>query len=180
MVNNQRGRPSSLSTKTDKALEDEMNLSKDKLSNFQLKQSAIKDAKKGIGLSYHPYDLHSGTKHSAEQVKEELIQHFDVIEKNALAAQLRQSATDKIKKARRVCTKLVATISFFWTMIHQFLESLSLSQEIEKLMHDTLIPAHYLMIAGKKSKTAEQRHAIYQKAEELLSSLKNNTTSTHC
>jgi len=112
-------------------------------------------------------------------VKEELIQHFEIIEKNASAAQLRQSAIDKIKKAKQVCSGLVATIAFFWMMVHQFLETLSLSQEIERIMRDTLIPAHYLMIVSKKVKTAEQRQRIYQQAEQLLSALKNNTTWEH-
>lgn len=176
LVNSQRGRPSSLSTKTDKELEDEMKFLKENLTTIQLQQLAIKDAKKGIGATYHPYDLTSGIERSAEQVQEELMQHFDVIEKNASAAQLKQSAIDKIKKAKRVCSGLVATIAFFWMMVNQFLESLSLSKDIEEIMRDQLIPAHYLMIAGKKSKTAEQRKPIYQKAEELLSVLKDNTT----
>jgi hypothetical protein len=174
LVNNQRGRPSSLSAKTDNELEDEIKVSKEKLSILQSQQSAIKDSRKGIGTSYHPYDLNSGSERSAEQVKEELMQHFEIIEKNASAAQLRQSAIDKIKKAKRVCSGLVATIAFFWMMVNQFLESLSLSQEIEQIVRDTLIPAHYLMIAGKKFKTAEQRQCIYQKAEALLATLKNN------
>jgi len=42
LVNNQRGRPSFLSTKTDKELEYEMKVSKEKLSTLQSQQSAIK------------------------------------------------------------------------------------------------------------------------------------------
>jgi hypothetical protein len=174
LVSSQRGRPSSLSTRTDKELEDEMIFLKKKLSTIQSQQLAIKDAKKGIGATYHPYDLTSGIARSAEQVQEELMQHFDIIERNASAAQLKQSAIDKITKSKRVCSGLVATIAFFWMMINQFLESLSLSKDIEEIMRDQLIPAHYLMIAGKKLKTAEQRKLVYQKAEELLSVLKNN------
>jgi transposase len=174
-VNTQRGRPSSLSVKSTQELECEIKLAKEKLSTLQSQQLAIKDAKKGIGATYHPYDLTNGTERSAEQVQKELMQHFEVIEKNASAAQLKQSAIDKIQKAKRVCSGLVATIAFFWMMVHQFLESLSLSQDIEKIMREVLIPMHYLMITSKKSKTVEQRACINQQADQLLSQLKNNT-----
>ena len=169
------GLPSSLSVKTTQELEDDIKVAKDKLSTLQSQQLAIKDAKKAISTSYHPYDLTNGSERSREQVQNELIQHFDVIEKNASAAQLKQSAMDKIKKAKRVCSKLVATISFFWMTVYQFLESLSLSPEIEKIMRDTLIPAHYLMIVSKKSKTAEQRKHIHQQAQLLLTQLISNS-----
>ncbi len=82
--------------------------------------------------------------------QEELMQHFEVIEQNASAAQLRQSSTDKIQKAKRVCPGLVATISFFWMMVSKFLESLSLLLDLEKMMRDILTPAYYLTSARHK------------------------------
>lgn len=176
MVSSQRGRPSSLSVKTSQELEDDFELAKEKLMTLQLQQSAIRDARKNIGSSYHPYDLMNGTKRSVAQVQEELLQSFNIIEENATAAQLKSSAIDKIKKAKRVVSGLVATIAFFWMMVHQFLESLSLSQEVKTIVEDILIPAQYLMIAGKKSKTAEQRKNIHKQSEQLLSQLDGNIT----
>ena len=41
-------------------------------------------------------------------------------------------------------------------------------------MRHTLIPAHYLTIAGKKAKTAERRQSIAQIAEQLLSELNSD------
>lgn len=144
------------------------------MSLLQSQQAAIKDAKCGISTSYHPYDLTTGAARQTEQVQQELLQHFDVIEKQATAAQLRQTALDKIKKAKRVCAGLVATLSFFWAMIDQLLESLSISHDVEIMMRNTLIPAHYLMMASKKAKTAECRKPIAQLAEQLLSELNSN------
>jgi Family of unknown function (DUF6399) len=174
LVNTQRGRPSSLSAKTTKEVEENYELSKEKLNALQSQQSAIRDAKRNIGSSYHPYDLTNGEKRSASQVQEELLKNFNIIEANAEAAQLKPSAIDKIKKAKRVVTGLVATIAFFWMVVNQFLESLSLSEEIKAVVEDILIPAHYLMIAGKKSKTAEQRKCIQARAEQLLFQLHGN------
>lgn len=169
-----RGRPSSLSEKTDEELQHDVKSSKEKLALLQSQQAAIKDAKCGIAGSYHPYDLTSGVARQAEQLQQELLQHFNIIEKHATAAQLRQTALDKIKKAKRVCAGLVATLSFFWLMIDQLLESLSISHDVELIMRNTLIPAHYLMMASKKAKTAERRQPINQLAEQLLLELNGN------
>ena len=168
-----RGRPSSVSLKKDDELQNDLLLSKEKLETLEAQQSAIHEAKKGIGAVYHPYDLNTGAARQTEQVQEELLQHFETIEKKATAANLRETGLKKIKKAKRVCTGLVATMAFYWMMLNQLIESLSLSCKHELLLRETLIPAHYLMIAGKKAKTAELRYQIKQKAEQLFSELEN-------
>ena len=170
----QRGRPSALSLKENDEIQRDLKASKEKLTSLQSQQLAIKDAKKGIGAVYHPYDLSTGAARSAEQVQQDLAQHFDTIEQNASAANLRESALDKIKKAKRVCSGLVATMAFYWMMINQLIESLSLSCKHEQLLRDILIPAHYLMITSKKAKTSVRRHQIKQQAEQLFSALENN------
>jgi hypothetical protein len=53
---------------------------------------------------------------------------------------------------------------------------LSLSQEIKTIVEDILIPAQYLAISGKKSKTAEQRKYIHKQSEQLFSQLRGNIT----
>lgn len=171
---NPRGRPSALSLKEDDEIQRELLVSKEKLTTLQSQQLAIQDAKKGIGAVYHPYDLGTGASRSTEQVQQDLLQHFDTIEQNASAANLKETALDKIKKARRVCTSLVGTIAFYWMMLNELIESLSLSCLHEQLLRDTLIPAYYLMIASKKAKTAALRQQIKQKAEQLFSDLDNN------
>jgi PAS domain-containing protein len=179
LVSHQRGRPSLLFEKSKDELEKDLTHSKENLSILQSQQSAIKESKKGIAESYHPYDLNNGSERSARQVQDELLQHFNVIEENAKAAQLNQSAIDKIKKAKRVCSGLVNTISFFWMLVYQLIDSLFLSKEMEQLMRNILIPAHYLMIASKKYKKAEERKRIYQQAMQLLISLEDNPTWKH-
>lgn len=170
----QRGRPSALSLKEADELQRELTASKESLTILQSQQLGIQEAKKGIGAVYHPYDLSTGSARSTEQVQQDLLQHFDTIEQKASAANLRETALDKIKKAKRVCAGLVATMAFYWMMLDQLIESLSLSFKHEQLLRETLIPAHYLMIASKKAKTAELRHQIKEKSEELFSNLKDN------
>lgn len=169
-----RGRPSILSKKTDRELQMDLTALREKLTVTQTQQATIKKAKGDIAESYHPYDLNTGAARSAEQIQQELLRYFDTIEKQANDAQLKQVALDRIKKARRVCSGLVATIVFFWMMVQQFLESLSLTPELEQRMRDILIPAHYLFLASKKAKTSEKRQAIAQEAQQLLQGLQQD------
>ena len=77
----QRGRPSALSLKEESEIQHDLVASKDKLITLQSQQLAIQEAKKGIGAVYHPYDLSTGGARQTEQVQQELLQHFDTIEK---------------------------------------------------------------------------------------------------
>ena len=110
-----------------------------------------------MGAVYHPYDLSTGGARQTEQVQQELLQHFDTIEKNAVAANLRETALDKIKKAKRVCTGLVATMAFYWMMLNQLIESLSLSCKHEQLLRETLNTC-YSLFPLKEQKQQSCRH----------------------
>lgn len=128
------GRPSALSLKEDDEIQRDLLASKEKLALLESQRLAIQDAKKGIGAAYHPYDLNTGAARSTEQVQQALQQHFETIEQQALAANLRQTALEKIKKAKRVCAGLVRTMAFYWGMLTQWIESLSLSDSHEQLL----------------------------------------------
>jgi Family of unknown function (DUF6399) len=171
---NQRGRPSALSEQSDEDLQHETRVLREKLITLQTQQLAIKEAKKGISSAYHPYNLTTGAERQTDQVQHELTQYFETIEMIASAVSLRKTALDKIQKAKRVCSGLVATMMFFWILVGQFLEHLSVSQGMEWIIRDTLLPAAYLMLAAKKAKTAELKKQIQQAAEQLLLKLKND------
>jgi hypothetical protein len=170
----QAGRPSRLSQKTDQEISEAMDELKNKVALSEAQKAVIRDAKKGIGMAYHPYDLDTGHERTVERVQEELSQHFATIESNALAAGLRESSMQKILKAKKVCTHLIATLSFFWMMVREIIGSLSLSTELENIMFKQIIPAQYLLMAGKKVKIAEQKNIILAQGNAILSELIKN------
>lgn len=112
-----RGRPSTLSLKTDQEISGEMVHKKVRLTLLQEQQAAIREAKNGNAAAYHPYDLKSGAARPTEQVQSELEQYFETIKIQATAAGLRLTSLDKIRKAHRVCAGLVLTMNFFWLMV---------------------------------------------------------------
>jgi len=169
------GRPSRLSQRTDQEISEAIDELKNKVALCEAQKSTIRDAKKGIGIAYHPYDLDTGHERTVERVQEELSQHFTTIENTALAAGLRESSMQKILKAKKVCTQLIATLSFFWMIVREIMGSHSLSAELENLMYKQIIPAQYLLIAGKKAKMAEQKNTILAQGNAILSEvMKNN------
>jgi hypothetical protein len=169
-----KGRPSLLSCKSEEELASEIKSSKSTLSVRQAQQTAIKDAKKDLGTIYHPYDIENGNKRTPEKLQQALAQRFETIENNVTAAKLKESSTDKIAKAKKVCSGLVATLAFFWVTIQQIIESYSLSKPLETLLYDQLMPAQYLMIASQKAKRPDDRKSIAEQGEKFIDQLNNN------
>jgi hypothetical protein len=64
---------------------------------------------------------------------------------------------------------MVATIAFFFQMINVYLDNMHLSDRDKYLMHNYLIPGHYLMQAANKQKDVDRKAKILETAQELLS-----------
>jgi Family of unknown function (DUF6399) len=135
------------------------------------RQSQATTAMRGISESYHPYDLETGAPRDAECVAASLATHFDTLETIATEASLSDRSLKNIHKARRVVTKMVATITFFFLTVQAKVGALTLTPEQEHALHHALIPAIYLELVADKSDTADERHALHQLSQQLLDPL---------
>jgi hypothetical protein len=131
----------------------------------------VKEAKKALGSAYHPYDLNTGAPRSADDVNMDLESKFTVIQLAAINADLSENSIKRLDKAHRVFKGMIDTITFFWAMVKQMVDSLELSSEMELLMREILIPGYYLQIVSKKAKTAKEKHRIATLSTELLARL---------
>jgi len=129
---------------------------------------------RGIGECYHPYDLESGAPRDAESVAKSLDAHFDNLETIASEASLSERSVKYIHKARRVVTKMVATITFFFTTIQARVQALTLTPEQEEALYHILIPAIYLQLVADKAATADERHTFRQRSQQLLEPLRRH------
>ena len=129
---------------------------------------------RGIGECYHPYDLESGAPRDAESVAKSLDAHFDNLETIASEASLSERSVKYIHKARRVVTKMVATITFFFTTIQARVQALTLTPEQEEALYHILIPAIYLQLVADKAATADERHTLRQRSQQLLEPLRRH------
>jgi len=129
------------------------------------------DAIQGISECYHPYDLETGAPRDATAVAESLATQFDTLETIAAEAALSERAVNNIHKARRVVTKMVATITFFFLTVQAKVQALTLTPEQEDALYHALIPAIYLNLVADKAATADERHTLRQRSRQLLEPL---------
>ena len=140
---------------------------KEDLEQARLNHETVRNAKSEIGKVYHPYDLKTGQKQDTVIVSELLSDCFDEIHKATI--DLSDRCKDRINKAQRVVGGMVATIAFFFQMINIYLDNMQLSDRDKYLMHNHLIPGHYLKLAAMKERDIACKADLFEKAQELLS-----------
>jgi hypothetical protein len=132
------------------------------------RQTQAQEAVRGISHSYHPFDLKTGAAQEPEAVAQALETHFTTLETVAVEAQLPERSFKNIRKAKRLTTKMVATIAFFFLAIRAKVDALCLTPDQEQAMHQLLIPAIYLRLAADKAASAQQRKELHQSSQALL------------
>lgn len=130
-----------------------------------------------LGQIYHPYDLKTGAKQTAEEVSNQLETCFCNIKE--ATKDLSQSAQDRVEKAYRVMNDLIANIIFYFCMINRILGSMNLSDQQRNLMEEFLIPGFYLECVAQKEKDKEHRTAISEKSKEKLA-IAHQDFQNHC
>jgi len=140
---------------------------KDDLDQARLNQETVRNAKAEIGRVYHPYDLKTGKRQDPDTVSELLSDCFDEIHKATI--DLSDRCKDRVNKAQRVVGDMVATIAFFFQMIDIYLDNIQFSDRDKYLMHNYLIPGHYLKLAASKERDIDRKADLFEKAKELLS-----------
>ena len=161
------GRSSDYDRRISKA-QSEVERAQQTLESALARRTQAQEAVRGIGQSYHPFDLKTGAAQDAETVSQALETHFSALETVAAEAQLPERSLKNIQKAKRLTTKMVATITFFFLTICAKVEALSLTPDQEQAMHQLLIPAIYLQLAADKATSAQQRQALRQSSQALL------------
>ena len=126
----------------------------------QTRRDQMQKAIKGIGETYHPYDLVNAQPRQAAEVEQRLKAQFEEIDRVAEEAQLSEGSLNRIEKARRLIKSLVATIAFFHLQVRLWVSQLALSPEVEWVVVNELIPALYLERVAKRLPTAEQRAKV--------------------
>ena len=135
------------------------------------RKSQAKETIRGISECYHPYDLETGEPRDAECVSTSLEAHFDTLETLAMDASLSVRSFQNIRKSRRVLTKMIATIAFFFLTVQAKVEALTLTPEQEHALYTTLIPAIYLQTVADKADSAEARRTLRLRSQQLLQPL---------
>ena len=165
------GRPPHFDQRIQTAQEEEEE-ARQGLETIQTQQEQTREALAGLSQAYHPYDLESGAAQSPEEVSSSLAHHFSTLKQIAHQANLSERSVQKIHKAQRVVTQMVATIAFFFLTLRTKVDALGLAPQVEQAVYEHLIPGIYLSLVARKASKAEQRHLLRKKSEELLAPLR--------
>jgi hypothetical protein len=82
-------------------------------------------------------------------------------------AGLPERCLQRIEKAQRVVSDMVATIACLWLTVRAKVEALALAPAVEHAVYDAVMPAISLALAAQKTTRAEQRHTLRERAEAL-------------
>lgn len=141
------------------------------LEQAQTQQTQAQQALQAISRAYHPYHLETAQPQSTAAVKQRLEQAFAQLEQVTEAASLSQRCRERLQKARRVITDLLATVTFFIMTITAKVEALDLAPAVEGVVLNQLIPALYLRRVAAQTTDREQRQRLHQQATELIDRL---------
>lgn len=145
----------------------------EQLTECQQRQERAQQANQAISRVYHPYNLATGAAQNADEVAEALADEFEKLEAVVGEAGLSEVSRQRLTKARRVVTLMVATLTFFWLTVRAKIEALQLPAEVEGVVYTHLLPAFYLQTVAQKAQQAERRQQLEQTAESLLAPLLN-------
>jgi len=139
-----------------------------RLEQAESRQQRAKAATRGLSVDYHPVDWQTGELKSAEELSHQLEQRLDEAAKVAKEAGLSEKAHKRIRKARRVLPKMVATFLFFMRLMGLRLAELGLDAQQSHRFCRYLFAGRYLESVAKRQKKSEDRKTMMARAEGLL------------
>lgn len=166
-----RGRPQAFEARTQAALAASVRAERDQQQALE-RQTDARECVRELGAIHHPYDLTSGQAQSVERVGERFHACWTRLEPIAEAADLPCRARERLAKAQRVTTALLATITFFFATLQAKVESLNLPPALDAARREPLIPAIYLDRVAERRTHAEQRQALRALSAQLLEPLR--------
>ena len=135
-------------------------------------QTDARECVRELSALYHPYDLQTGRAQPVERVAQRMGDAWAHVHQLAEAVDLPSRARERIEKAKRVTTQLLATIAFFFATLHAKVEALNLPPALETALCEQLIPAIYLDRVADRCPHAEQRRALRALSAQLLEPLR--------
>jgi hypothetical protein len=129
------------------------------------RQEQVTAAIRGLADDYHPFDQDSGQPVAADQLRQRLEGRFAVVTQQAEQAQLPQSSSPKIHKARRVLPAMVATLAWFWVQVQTLGRDLALSPVEYDWFCQRVLPAAYWEQAAPRGRDAGEKQRLRQLAQ---------------
>lgn len=154
------------------SLTENLTHARQELETAQARQLRARDARRGIGQAYHPFELTTGTPQEAADVQVKLEAHFDTLDQIASEASLSASSHARLAKARRVLPSMIETIVFFWTLIASRASALKYAPEIIEVWRSQLVAGYYLADVAQRCSNAKERQRLRELSRSILEQAK--------
>jgi hypothetical protein len=154
------------------ALANARNIARSEFETVQARQHRTRDARKGIGQDYHPYDLKTGAPVDAAQAQENLNSRFDTLDQVASEAGLKPSSIARLAKAKRVLPSMIETLVFFWKLIAMRAAALAYSTEIVDVWKNQLVSSYYLACVAGRCSDSKERKRLRELSSSILAQAK--------
>lgn len=144
----------------------EQTKAREDLEQATLNLQNVREARKGISGTYHPYDPFTSKPHTPESIASNLETHFQTIE--TAIAHLGKSSHKKVAKAKRLVSSIINTVVCFFCLVETLVEQVTASPVLREQLQTILIPGFYLLEVSRKEKDPERKQKILDKALSLL------------
>lgn len=153
----------------------ERNLKQHGLEMRQERRRRAKKAVKNLGYVYHPIDLKTGKRKTAEEIKTGFSDQLNVIEECAREAELGLPCQKRLEKARRTFNAIASSLQLFFLFYLELVSSLKLCKKQEIFFNEVVFPLCYLESIWKRLKKKEREEFL-----DLMETLRRQfQTSAH-
>ena len=166
-----RGRPPAFEARTQATLVALGQAERDQPPALQ-QQTDARECVRELSALSPPDDLPTGRAQPVERVVQRMGDAWARVHPLAEAADWPRRARERIEKAKRVTTQLLATIAFFFATLHAKVEALNLPPALETALCEPLIPAIDLDRVADRCTHAEQRRSLRAASAQLLEPLR--------
>ncbi len=153
-------------------LDEALRKTRQEFETTQARQHRAREARRGIGHEYHPFDLTTGAPITATESQSRLNAHFDTLDQVATEAGLRASSFARLAKARRVLPLMIETLVFFWTLLESRAASLKYSPEVVQVWLNQLVPGYYLACVAERCSDSAERKRLWELSRTILGKAK--------
>lgn len=137
----------------------------EQLIQCQDRQEEVKQAIRGLGDDYHPFDAKTGMAVSVESLQKTLQTRLEVIQQAADVAGLSGKSHQKISRVRKLLPQLVGTLAWFWCQVAELLASKTWTKEEKDLFEQKVLGWVYWRQASNRGRDAKHRQQLRETAQ---------------
>lgn len=137
----------------------------EQLIDCQDRQTEVKQAIRGLGDDYHPFDAKTGEAVCAESLRQTLQTRLEVIQEAADDAGLPDKSHQKINRVRKLVPQLVGTLAWFWCQKEALLAAKTWTKEEKQLFEHKVLGWVYWRQASNRGRDAKHRQELRQTAQ---------------